>query len=122
MYKQRGVSLMGLLVIGSMVAFMMLLGFKLVPSYVEFFAVKKTLVALANEHKSSAPEDIRKAFEKRAVIEDINSFKAEDLDIAKDKDSLVISVAYDKVVPLLSNVYVLIKFQAASDGSTQESK
>ena len=33
MHKQRGVSLMGLLIIGSMVAFLMLLGFKLVPAY-----------------------------------------------------------------------------------------
>ena len=49
MHKQRGVSLMGLLIIGSMVAFLMLLGFKLVPAYVEYFSLKKTLQSLAVE-------------------------------------------------------------------------
>lgn len=127
MRKQRGVSLLGLLVIGFMVGFAMLLGFKLVPAYVEYFAVKKTLAVLAKEQKTSSPEDIRKAFEKRAVIEDINSFKADDLDIAKDKNGMSISVAYDKTVPVFSNIYVLIKFEASSggdgaSGSSEESK
>lgn len=127
MRKQRGVSLLGLLVIGFMVGFAMLLGFKLVPAYVEYFAVKKTIAVLAKEQKTSSPEDIRKAFEKRAVIEDINSFKADDLDIAKDKNGISISVAYDKTVPVFSNIYVLIKFEASSggdgaSGSSEESK
>jgi hypothetical protein len=127
MRKQRGVSLLGLLVIGFMVGFAMLLGFKLVPAYVEYFAVKKTIAVLAKEQKTGSPEDIRKAFEKRAVIEDINSFKADDLDIAKDKNGISISVAYDKTVPVFSNIYVLIKFEASSggngaSGSSEESK
>lgn len=127
MRKQRGLSLLGLLVIGFMVGFAMLLGFKLVPAYVEYFAVKKTIAVLAKEQKTSSPEDIRKAFEKRAVIEDINSFKADDLDIAKDKNGISISVAYDKIVPVFSNIYVLIKFEASSggngaSGSSEESK
>lgn len=127
MRKQRGLSLLGLLVIGFMVGFAMLLGFKLVPAYVEYFAVKKTIAVLAKEQKTSSPEDIRKAFEKRAVIEDINSFKADDLDIAKDKNGISISVAYDKIVPVFSNIFVLIKFEASSggngaSGSSEESK
>lgn len=127
MRKQRGLSLLGLLVIGFMVGFAMLLGFKLVPAYVEYFAAKKTIAVLAKEQKTSSPEDIRKAFEKRAVIEDINSFKADDLDIAKDKNGISISVAYDKIVPVFSNIYVLIKFEASSggngaSGSSEESK
>lgn len=125
MRKQRGVSLLGLLVIGFMVGFAMLLGFKLVPAYVEYFAVKKTLAVLAKDQKSSPPEEIRKAFEKRAVIEDINSFKADDLDISQDKNGLSIAVAYDKIVPVMSNIYVLIKFEVSSDdkaASSEESK
>lgn len=123
MRKQRGVSLLGLLVIGFMVAFMMLLGFKLVPAYVEFFAVKKTVAVLAKDQKSGSPEEIRKGFERRATIEDINSFNADDLDISKENGVMVVSVAYDKVVPLFSNIYVLIKFQASSDtGSTAEAE
>lgn len=127
MRKQRGLSLLGLLVIGFMVGFAMLLGFKLVPAYVEYFAVKKTIAVLAKEQKTGSPEDIRKAFDKRAVIEDINSFKADDLDITKDKNGISISVAYDKTVPVFSNIYVLIKFEASSggdgaSGSSEESK
>ncbi|MGL5985984.1 MAG: DUF4845 domain-containing protein [Neisseriaceae bacterium] len=116
MHKQRGVSLMGLLIIGSMVAFLMLLGFKLVPAYVEYFSLKKTLQSLAVEQKSAGPEEIRKAFERRATIDDITSVKGDDLDITKEKDSLVIAVSYDKIVPMFSNVSVLIKFDVASDG------
>ena len=114
MRKQSGVSLLGLLVIGVMVACTMLLGFKLVPAYTEYFSVKKVLTSIANEQRNSGPEEIRKAFDRHATIDDINSFKAEDLDIEQGKEGLGISVAYDKSVPLFSNIYVLIKFQIAA--------
>lgn len=114
MRKQRGVSLLGVLVIGFMVGFALLLGFKLVPAYTEYFSAKKVLAALVNEQRNSGPEEIRKAFDRHATIDDIKSFKADDLDIEQSKEGLGISVAYDNTVPLFANIYVLIKFQVAA--------
>ena len=122
MHKQRGLSLLGLLIVGFMVGFALLLGFKLVPAYTEYFAAKKVLAALVIEQRNAGPEEIRKAFERRAIIDDINSFRPGDLDIDKGKDGLGISIAYDKVVPLVSNINILIKFEIAAGSAAPEAE
>lgn len=114
MRKQHGLSLLGVLLIGILVAFALLLSFKLVPAYTEYFSAQKTLAALVSEQRNSSPEEIRRAFERRSIIDDISSFKSDELDIEQSKEGLGISVAYDRVVPLFSNVYLLLKFEVAA--------
>lgn len=114
MRKQHGLSLLGVLLIGILVAFALLLSFKLVPAYTEYFSAQKTLAALVSEQRNSSPEEIRRAFERRSIIDDISSFKSDELDIEQGKEGLGISVAYDRVVPLFSNVYLLLKFEVAA--------
>jgi len=114
MRKQHGLSLLGVLLIGILVAFALLLGFKMVPAYTEYFSAQKTLAALASEQRNSSPEEIRRAFDRRSIIDDISSFKSDELDIEQGKEGLGISVAYDRVVPLFSNVYLLLKFEVAA--------
>jgi hypothetical protein len=88
---------------------------KLLPSYIEFFAIKKAVNALATETRGGATVvEIRKGFDQRATIDDINSVKGSDLEVTKDGGSIVISVGYRKEIPLVSNIGVYIDFRAAS--------
>jgi hypothetical protein len=112
--KQLGVSLGGLLVGAFVLIILALLALRLGPSYIEFFAVKKAVVALATERAGSSPAEIRKSFDQRAQVDDINAVKGSDLEITKEGSAVVITAAYRKEIPLFGNIGVFIDFAATS--------
>jgi hypothetical protein len=113
--KQLGISLGGLIAGAAVFIVLAAVGMKLLPSYIEFFAVKKAVNALATETRGGATVvEIRKGFDQRATIDDINSVKGSDLEVTKDSGGIVITVGYRKEIPLVSNIGVYIDFKAAS--------
>ena len=113
--KQLGVSLIGLMVVSAFLITLAIVGLKLTPSYIEFFAVKKAVNALANEAKGGATAaEIKRSFDRRATIDDINSIKGADLDVTKEGGAIVINASYRKEIPLVGNIGVYIEFNASS--------
>ena len=113
--KQLGVSLGGLLAGAVILVALAMLGMKLTPSYIEFFAIKKAVNALGQEARGGASvTEIRKGFDARAMIDAIDSVKGSDLEVTKDANGVAVSVAYRKEIPLAGNVGVYIEFKAAS--------
>ena len=113
--NQLGLGLGGLLVGAVIFITLAMLGIKMIPSYLEFMAVKKAVNALGAESRGGmSVVEIRRSFDSRATVDDITSVKSSDLEIAKDSSGVVISVAYRKEVPLVANVGVYIEFRAVS--------
>ena len=113
--KQLGVSMAGLLIVSVILIALALLGMKLAPSYIEFFAIKKAVNAIAVESRGgSSVIEIRKAFDRRATIDAIDTIKGSDLEITTDGAELVVAAAYRKEIPLVSNIGIYIDFRAAS--------
>ena len=110
--RQLGVSLMGLLMGGIILIALALLGMKLAPSYIEFFAIKKAVNAIGSAGGSVG--EIRKAFDQRATVDDITTVKGSDLEIAKEGQRTVVRAAYRKEVPLAGNIGIYIDFNAES--------
>lgn len=112
--KQLGFSL-GALMVGAFVFIILaLLGMKVAPSYLEFFTIKKAVVALSAEKRGASPNDIRKAFDQRAQVDDISTIKGSDLEITKEGNEIVINAAYRKEIPLFRNIGLHIDFAASS--------
>ncbi len=113
--KQRGISLLGLMMGAAVLIVVALIGMKLFPSYVEYFAIKKAVNALAGEARGGGSvQEIRKGFDNRAIIDAIDSVKGSDLEITKDASGVVISARYRKEIPLVSNIGIYIEFNAVS--------
>ena len=112
---QRGVSISALLGICAILAVGALIGIKIAPAYIEYFQVKKSVVAVAIAGGSSVAE-IRKAFDKRAQVDEIVSITGEDLEISKDGGDVVITFAYPMKVKLFGHVSVLFEFSGSSKG------
>ena len=112
--NQLGIGLGGLLVGAAILIALAMFGMKLVPSYLEFFAIKKAVNAIAQEKRTATVSDIRKSFDARASIDDINTVKGADLEVTKEGTELVISASYRKEVPLVANLGVYIDFRAVS--------
>jgi len=113
--KQLGIGL-GALMMGAVVLIALaMIALKLTPSYIEFFAIKKAVVALGQESRGGASvAEIRKGFDQRATIDDISSVKGADLEVTKDSSGIVVSASYRKEIPLFANIGVYIEFKASS--------
>lgn len=111
---QRGVTLMGLIVGLFVVIVLALFAMKLIPPYIEYFTAKGAIEAIAREGQASTPAEVRRAFENRSAIDDINAVRATDLEISREGNDVVIGFAYRKEVPLFANVGVYIDFAASS--------
>lgn len=112
--RQAGVSLMALIFGFAILVIVAIFGMKIIPSYLEFRAAKNAIDALAQQ--GGSPADIRRNFDSRAAVDDINSIKASDLEITKEGGAIVIGFAYRKEVPLFTNVGLYIDYNARSGG------
>ena len=112
--KQLGVSLGGLMVGAVIFIVLAMIGMKLGPSYLEFASIKKAVVAIAQEKPGATVAEVRKSFDARATIDAITTVEAKDLEVTKEGGQLVITAAYRKEVPLVSNLGVYIDFRASS--------
>ncbi|MGH8667857.1 MAG: DUF4845 domain-containing protein [Burkholderiales bacterium] len=110
--KQAGVTLSGLIVALFLTIIVALLGFKLIPAYMEFGTAKNAIEGIARERNATTPAEVRRAFDSRAAIDDITAVKAADLSITKQGSDMVISFSYRKEVPLFANVGVYMDFTA----------
>ena len=114
--RQRGIGFIGLIFIFAVVGVVVLLGLKLVPAYLEFFSVKKVIGAMATseEVRSGTVADIRKSFQRRSVIDNINALTEQDLEITKDGGETVVTAAWQQRVPLFTGYTLLIDFSVST--------
>ncbi|HET6264819.1 MAG TPA: DUF4845 domain-containing protein [Usitatibacter sp.] len=115
MRKQQGLSLWNLIIGLSVLGFLGVMAAKLMPAYVEYFAVKKMLAAMeqAGDLKGSVRE-IRYAYEKRNAIEDVKSVRGDDLEVSKEGGEAVVSATWSVKVPLVSNISACLDFMATT--------
>jgi len=113
--KQLGVSFLVVFLIFVILALVAVGAMKVVPAYTEFQTIKKTILAVAaSEGRTGNVAEIRKAFDRRANIDNITAVTPGELDISKEGGEVVISVAYAKKVPLFANVALCIDFVAST--------
>ena len=111
MRQQRGLSLVNLIVGLAVIGFLVVMAAKVLPSYLEYYNVKKVLATMeqAGDLKGSVRE-IRYAWEKRNAIEDIKSVRGEDLEISKAGGETVVTAAWSVKIPMVGNASACLDF------------
>jgi hypothetical protein len=111
---QRGISLLGLLFWGVLLAFVGVVAARVFPTVLEFYTIQKTVDRIAATNPATVPA-VRADFDKAQQIEySIVSINSKDLVISKDNEKLRISFAYEKQIELGGPVYLLIKYEGHS--------
>lgn len=112
---QSGLSLLSVVVVGGLIAFVILIGFRTVPAINEYLAIDRIIRTLAQEgDNGKSVIELRRDFDHRREIDDIRSVSGPDLEISKDGNRTVIAVEYERKVPVVANVSLLIEFNASS--------
>lgn len=110
--NQQGLSLTGLIVLLAIVGFIAVMAMKVVPTFTEYMSIKKAIVSIKAEG-GSVPE-MRAAFNRQAEVGYIDAIDGKDLTIVKNGDDAEISFAYQKVIPLVGPVSLLIDYAGST--------
>jgi Tfp pilus assembly protein PilE len=110
--RQRGMTFIGLLFVGSMVAFFGIVAVQVVPTYIEYITIVKAVKKAANG--ASTVQDVRNSFDKSTSIDQISSITGKDLEVTKQNDQVVVSFAYQREIHLGGPAYLVMKYQGSS--------
>ena len=120
--RQHGASLISMLVLAIVVAFIMLMGARIFPSVNEYLTIRKAVSRIMANNPAS-PSDVRTAFERTSEVEySIHTITSKDLQIQMlgDSGNMRTSYAYNVEVPIVEPVYILIKYAgSASTGGAK---
>lgn len=116
--KQQGITLIGLMFIGAILACVILVGAQVLPTVIEYQAVHKAAKRAA-EDGGDTVASIRAAFDRQANIDAIKSIAGRDLEITKGGDGTpIVSFEYDRELHLFGPAYLVMKYK----GSTMDTR
>lgn len=123
MKRQRGISLIGLILSGTVIISVAIVSIKTAPSVLEYLSILKvirTMDASGELKAGSSIADIRKSFERRAYIDAVTSISGADLDVSKEGNNLVVSFQYEKKIPIVGNVSLCIDYSGRSSSRARD--
>lgn len=106
---QLGVTVIGMVLVGAVVALLVLLAAKVVPAVTEYMSIRKAVDRAAQS--GTTVTEIRNAFERAKAADYFEAISGKDLEISKDGDRIVVEFAYDKEIHLFGPAYLLLKFR-----------
>lgn len=109
--RQTGLSFFGVVILGAIVVFCFVVGAKVVPTVVEYQAIRKAADRAA---AGTTVAEVRSLFDRSAAVDDISSIKGTDLAVSKEGEKVVVSFAYNKEIELFGPAYLLLKYQGRS--------
>jgi sensor histidine kinase regulating citrate/malate metabolism len=113
--RQRGLSMLGFLFVAAVVIVCVMVGFRVMPAYIEFYSVQKALEqALADTKDLNSATEIRNAFQRRADAGYIESVQSRDVEITKSKNSVTANISWTRKLPLVANVSLFLEFDASA--------
>ena len=109
--RQRGATLLGMVVIIAILGFALYAGIRLTPIYLEYMAVARALEQTAKEESgATSPQTLRNALDRRWTIETINSIQPRDIEIKKAGSGFMMRAWYRAEAPFISNVSLVVDF------------
>ncbi|MGH8197847.1 MAG: DUF4845 domain-containing protein [Steroidobacteraceae bacterium] len=112
-HRQRGMTMLGIIVIIIVVGAWVYAGIRLTPKYLEYMRIAATLEKVRDEYSNNPGSTefmLRKAIERHFDIEMVEVITSNDIEINKDGGVFSVRAAYEDTVPLAGNVSFLVEF------------
>ena len=110
-FRQRGISFVGLLFVGVVLASVGVVGAQVFPTFIEYGAVSK---AANKASAGNSVAEVRSIFDKAADVDNIASIRGSDLDITKDGEQIVVAFAYQREIHLVGPAFLTLKYAGRS--------
>ncbi len=110
-HQQRGISFIGLLFVGAVLACTGILAAQVLPTLIEFQAITK---AASKAAAGNTVAEVRAIFDKAGAIDDIHSVSGKDLEVSKEGDKTVVAFAYTREIHMAGPAFLLLKYNGRS--------
>lgn len=111
--EQRGMTVIGMLLLIVVIGFAALIAMKVVPMYIQYYTIRTTVESIRKEPQIAqmSPTEIHNAIQKRFDIGYVEQPKARDLKIRNDAETRgrVLELVYEDERELFYGLYVLLK-------------
>lgn len=111
--SQKGMSLLGWLVVLAVVAFLASAAFKIIPHYLDYYAIEKAIKAVETD-KNVEVSDVHSFYaylERTLMLNGIRDLKLNDaLEIKQENNEFLTHLKYEKREPLVQNIDLVVKF------------
>lgn len=110
--RQAGLGSIGWLCVLAIGAFLITFATKVGPVYMDYWSVKKALddLVASNQNAAMPKSEFIKVLEKNMEVNRIEAFAAKDVRITDTASGRQIDASYEKRVPLMANLDVVVKF------------
>ena len=114
--RQKGMTMLSWLVVLGIVVFFMLIGIKMVPTYLENYSIKQVLANMENDRivRTMSAGEMKKSFLKRLKINSVYEFDRNSITIKKEKFGTKFSVDYEIRKPVAGNVSIVMEFSESA--------
>lgn len=112
--RQRGISLIGLLFWGVILAFLAIVGAKVFPTVLEYQATLKAVNKIAASNPATVAA-ARQEFDRIKAVEYSIQLTPAELDITKENDKVRIAFAFQRELHLGGPAYLLMKYEGQSN-------
>jgi hypothetical protein len=111
-HRQQGMTFIGLLCVLALVGVVVYAGIRLVPVYLNYMKIARTMEMTAQEVKGDNPDpgNMRRILERHWTIEDPTGIDFKDIEITKDDNGVQMHAVYDDAVPYVANVSLSVHF------------
>lgn len=109
--SQRGISFIGLIFVGAVLAMAGVVAAQIFPTALEFMAIQK---AVQKASGGTTVAEVRSIFDKASAIDDISSITSKDIEVAKEGDKVVVSFSYQREIHLAGPAYLVMKYDGRS--------
>ena len=113
--RQRGLSIIGFLFVAAVAVIAVMIGFRMVPAYIEWMTVQKVLGKTLEDSKEGFTlYQFRRDFDLKASADYIDSVRGSDVEVTKEGNNLIATASWTRTLHLVGNVSLLLEFEATA--------
>lgn len=116
---QAGLTILGFLLVAAVVVIFAMVGFRVVPSYIEYFAVKKSLedTMRSGGADPNNPLPFRKELERRLQTSYVENVKSADAILSRNGGQVTAEIAWERRLHMFGNASILLEFETSATTS-----
>ena len=121
--KQRGISLLGGLVVLALIGFFLTAAFKVGPLYLDNSFVSAAIASLEKDDvHNMTNQEIRRKLGAQFDINNIRDVNSKEIKITRQRTNTIVTLDYERRVNFIGNVDVVVVFNNSYDSSQAKSQ
>ena len=113
---QAGLTILGFLLVAAVVIIFAMVGFRVVPSYIEYYSVKKSLddTMRSGSADPSNMTAFRSELARRLQTSYVENVKANDAVVQRVGNQITAELSWERRLHMVGNAYILLEFEVTS--------